>query len=267
MLASLYVSGDSWLHRMDARVKLLLAVCGLTLIFCSGNLWVMVAIIVAEQALLLSAGISGERLRGVWQVLWVTIALVFVLWVLFYQGQGPALLTWWRLHLTWDGLARGGVVALRLAAVAFMLFTWLFTTSETHLVLGLQWLGLPYSWGLTLAMGLRYVPTMAELFRMTAEAQQARGLDLSRSGPVARARAYVPITIAMLISALRAATNLAHALETRAFGASTQRSSLQQLHLRQVDLWSAIAIALATATLLGLRFLLGWGAAPLRLAG
>ncbi len=265
MLASLYVPGDSWLHRLDARVKLLLVACGLALIFAVGSVWTMAALVMAEQALLLSAGITRLRLGDVWRVLWVTMALVFVLWVAFYPGEGAAWLAWWRLRLTWDGLARGAVVALRLAAVAFMLFFWLFTTAETHLVLSLQWLGLPYAWGLTLAMALRYVPTMAELFRTTSEAQQARGLDLSHSGPIARAKAYVPITIAMLISALRTATSLAHALETRAFGASLHRTSLQRLYLRRVDVWCTVAIVLATAALLYLRFVRGWSATPLGL--
>jgi len=252
---------------MDARVKMLLVTCGLALVFSTGNVWVMITIVITEQAVLLSAGVSGSRVRGVWQVIWVTVALVFVLWVLCYPSEGPALLSWWRLHISWAGLARGAVVAVRLAAVAFLLFAWLFTTSETNLILSLQWLGLPYTWCLTLAMGLRYVPTMGELFRMTEEAQQARGLDLSRLGPLARARAYAPITVAMLISALRTATNLAHALDARALGATTHRTSLQRLQIRPADvLWAAGALTV-TAVLLVLRFGLGWGAAPIRLRG
>lgn len=267
MLASLYQPTDSWLHRLDARVKLLLVACGLAVIFGIGNVWLMTAAVLLEQGALLTARVSRGRVSWVWQVLWVTVSLVFVLWVLFYPLEGPALWSWWRIRLTWTGLATGLVVALRLAAVAFMLFIWLFTTSEVHLILSLQWFGLPYAWGLTLAMALRYVPTMAELFRMTEEAQQARGLDLSKSGPLAKARAYVPITVAMLISALRTATNLAHALESRALGVTARRTSLQRLHFRGADLAWAVGIVLVTALLLLARFAWGWGASPLRLVG
>lgn len=265
MLASLYYPADSWLHRMDARVKLALMVCGLILIFVTGNVWLMALLVAAGQGVLVSAHIAHDRIRGIWRAIWITVVLVFVLWVLFYPDEGPAFFSWWHIHLTWAGLARGAVIALRLAAVALVLFAWLFTTSETHLTLSLHWLGLPYVWCLTLAMALRYVPTMAELFRMTEEAQQARGLDLTHSGLLARARAYVPITVAMLISALRTATNLAHALDARALGAVPQRTWLHRLHMRGVD-WRWLLAGLAiTAIWLTLRYRVGWGAAPLRL--
>jgi len=100
MLASLYIPADSWLHHMDSRVKMLLVTCGLALVFSTGNVWVMITIVITEQAVLLSAGVSGSRVRGVGQVIWVTVALVFVLWVLCYPSEGPALLSWWRLHIS-----------------------------------------------------------------------------------------------------------------------------------------------------------------------
>lgn len=263
MLVSLYQPADSWLYRMDPRVKLLLVVCGLAVIFSLANAWLMIAAILLEQALLLSARVATPRLVWVWRMIWWTVVLVFVLWVLFYPVEAAAFWSWGPVHLSHIGLALGAVVALRLAAVAFLLFGWLFTTSEVELILSLQWLGLPYMWGLTLAMALRYVPTMAELFRMTEDAQQARGLDLARRSPLAKARAYVPITVAMLISALRMATNLAHALDARALGATRQRTSLQSLCFRAVDgLWVAAILGL-TLGWLWLRFALGWGASPL----
>ena len=72
--------------------------------------------------------------------------------------------------------------------LAFVVYAWLFSTDQTTLVRGLVALGLPFQWGLTLAMALRYLPTMANAFRMISDAQQARALDLRKGNPIQRAR-------------------------------------------------------------------------------
>ncbi len=80
-----------------------------------------------------------------------------------------------------------------------------------------------------------------------------------------RARAYMPIVVSMLITALRTAENLSRALESRALGASRKRTYLRQLHLRSVDVVWLVGIAGATLALVWARFALGFGVAPLAL--
>jgi len=136
------------------------------------------------------------------------------------------------------------------------------TTPERDLVQGLVRLGLPVSWGLVLAMALRYPATLRELFFTVREAQQSRGLRLEGRG-LRRARAHLPILIAMLVAALRSIERLAMALEARGFGGPARRSSLRVLRMRPLD-WLTLAITLALAlTTLGARLLLGFGAHPL----
>jgi energy-coupling factor transport system permease protein len=150
-----------------------------------------------------------------------------------------------------------------MGALAFVLFVWLFTTDQTALVRGLVGLGLPYEWGLTLGMALRYLPTMASAFVMISDAQQARGLDLAKRNPLQRARAYIPITVAMLITALRTAEGISYTLESRALGASRRRTDLHPLRYTTRDMWWTLVILAGTAMLLWARFAWGWGAGPL----
>ena len=268
MLASLYQPAASWLHRLDARVKLLGVVCGLALIFSIGNVWLMIATVALEQACYCSARVGRGRVGWVWRMIWVTVALVFVLWVLLYPLPGPAFWSWWWLRLTWEGLARGLVVAVRLAAVAFLLFGWLFTTSEVHLVLSLAVVWPALCLGADAGDGFALCAHHGRAFSHDHRGASRRGGSTSpRAGPLAKARAYVPITVAMLISALRTATNLAYALESRALGATTHRTSLLQLRFRRADLLWALGIVLGTGALLTARLAWGWGALPLALFG
>lgn len=267
VMYDLYQPGDSWLHRLDPRAKMLFALCGCLLLLLYKNLWLIVGILALTQLALLSAGIHWERLAWVWRITAPTMIMIALLWVVFYPAQQEAFFSWRFLRVGVDNLAEGIAMALRIGALAFVLFFWLFSTDQTILVRSLVTLGLPYTWGLTLAMALRYIPTMTNTFRMISDAQQARGLDLSARNPLKRARAYMPITVAMLITAFRTAENLSRALQSRALGASARRTFLRKLHLRPQDIAFMVSVALLAALLLWLRFAVGLGAYPLRLWG
>jgi energy-coupling factor transport system permease protein len=263
----LYQPGDSYLHRLDPRTKFALVACGIPLLLLFRNLWIVLAALATLHGLLLGAGIARSRLGWVWRVTLPPMVMIAVLWVLFYPGEGPALLEWWRIRVTATNVAEGLAVALRIGALAFLVFVWLYTTDQATLVRGLVALGLPYEWGLTLAVALRYLPTMAGVFGMISEAQQARALDLTGGGPLRRARAYIPIVVAMLISSLRTAENLSRALESRALGAAPQRTYLRALRYGRRDLIWTVAVLLLTVLLAWARFALGFGTHPLRLWG
>jgi energy-coupling factor transport system permease protein len=250
----LYQPGDSWLHRLDPRTKLLGVVCGCGVLLLYRNLGVMLAALLLIHLLLYSAHVARARIMWVWKLTLPTMIMIALLWVVFYPGEGPVLLAWWVVRVTAHNLAQGLAVALRISALAFTIFLWLFTTDQATLVRSLVALGLPYAWGLTIAMALRYLPTMASTLRMISDAQQARALDLTQGNPLKRARAYMPIIVAMLISALRTAENLSRALESRALGVSPRRTTLRPLHFRRRDLAATLLILAVTALLVWARY-------------
>jgi len=249
----LYQPGVSWLHRLDPRCKLLMALCLSLVVLVWGNLWVVLGALVLTQAALLSARVAPARLAAVWKAMLPTMTLIALLWLVLYPGRPPLLLTFWIVRISAHSLAQALAIALRLAALAFALFLWLFTTDQTALVRGLTALGLPYSAGLTLAMALRYLPSMGSALRMVSDAQQARGLDLHPRNPLVRARRYVPIIVAMLISAVRTAENLARALESRAYDPTAPRTALRPLRFRPVDWAWTVGTVLMTAAALWAR--------------
>jgi len=258
----LYQHGDSWMHRLDARVKLLLAVCGCGLLLLYDSLWIMAGGLIAVHLALLSAHIGGRKIIWVWKMALPTMLMVALLWVVFHRGEGRVLLRAWFVEVTARSLAQGLAAALRIGALSFAIFAWLFTTSQTALVRSLIWLGLPYEWGLTISMALRYLPTMGALFGTISDAQQARALDLTGRNPLRKARAYIPIVVAMLITAFRMAENLSRALESRALGTARRRTHLHPLRFRAVDGAWAVGTVLCTAALLWARYALNLGADP-----
>jgi len=261
----LYQPGTSWLHRLDPRSKMLIVACCSTCLLIMHNVWLLLGALCLTQAGLAIARVDPAKRAWVWKMLAPTMLMIAALWVIFYRGEGPLLFRLWFVQVTAINLAQGIAMALRIAALAFIIFLWLFTTDQGALVRGIVALGIPYTWGLTLAMALRYLPTMAGIFSMILEAQQARALDLESGGLIKRVRAYVPITVAMVITALRTADHLSRALESRALGAATPRTYLRALSLSRRDCVVSLAVVITTGLFLWARFALGVGVHPLHL--
>jgi energy-coupling factor transport system permease protein len=247
MMLDLYVRADAWYHRFDPRTKF-----GLTLLFVVAAALIrsplaMFALLALLHILPLSSRVPPARLLAAWRPLW-PITLVILVLGSFTWGAGAASV-WWRWGQVSVGPAsvlQAVTMALRVDALAFAFSLLLWTTEQGELVAGLTRLGLPHSASLTLAMSMQFVPTFGRIFGEIMEAQESRGLVIPRN-PLRAARAYLPVLIPLIITALRTVDHLAMALAARGYGAASRRTSRRQLRMRRAD---ALALAGGAVVLL-----------------
>ncbi len=258
----LYLAGDSWLHRLDPRAKLWLVLLAGIVGVLFRHVVILASLLSVAHLLLLSARIPARRLGLLWIRLAPLLIMILILQPLFAPGPGPDLFHLGPLRLTVAGILEGTSFALRMAALAFTAAAMLMTTEPTALVQGLVKLGLPYAWGLTVDLAIRYLPTTYGLFLTIHEAQQARGWIVNRGNLFRRARAYVPILVATIIAALRLSDNLGLALAARGLDYPAQRTVRHDIEFSKSD-WLAVAlVALLFGGLLLLRYGWGFGAEP-----
>jgi energy-coupling factor transport system permease protein len=252
----LYVRRDTPIHRLDPRVKLAFVAVATLLMFLWPSSWTAAVMIGVCLVGFWRAAIPAGHVARILRLVAPLMIMVFALTAIFGAGTGPALLSFGPFTVTAASLARGALLALRLLALAMIVFLWLYTTDQASMVRGFVALGLPYEWGLMLALALRYLPLFAALFEQVRDAQQARGLDLEQRSFRGRLQAYLPVLVAMVISALRHSERLGWALESRALGAQgVRRSTFRPLHLRRTDVIAFIALALILVAGVALRFL------------
>ncbi len=263
VIVDLYTERSSWLHRMDPRVKLLFVAGSLVILLVFKNLFFMVAAIFSLHLLHLSAKMPARKFGFIWKTLLPVSLLMLTLWVIFYPAGEP-LFEIWIVRITPTSIAQGLVLALRILCMAFVVFAWLYTTDQQSLVRSLVKLRLPYEWGLTLALALRYIPTFQGMFGIISDAQQARALNISSGKGFQRVRSMMPIFVAMIISSLRASDQLAKAMESRGLGArGVSRTSYFEIRMRPIDMFYTLALLLLFAGLLFLNLALGFGRQPL----
>jgi len=235
-----YVPGASFLHRLDPRVKLWCLLLGSVALFLVPALLPLLGFLIAWHLLLLAAGISWRALARLWKQMGILILLILVLNPLI-RSEGTALLTLGPLRLTVEGLQYAALLATRTLTLGFLLAALMFTTANTDLVRGLVRLGLPYSWGLTLSLTLRFLPAIQSLFWAVQEAQAARGWVPS-GGLVRRLRSYFPILVAVIVGTLRLSDQLTLALIARGLSSSGRRTVWRDLKMQPAD-WFALALS------------------------
>jgi energy-coupling factor transport system permease protein len=258
----LYLPRDTWLHRLDPRTKLLLVLLGGAVGLMYKQVAVLAGLLLLSHLALLSARIPLDRVRWLWSRLVPLLVMILILQPFFAPGPGPDLLRLGPLRLTLAGLLDGVTFALRAAALAFVAALLLLTTDPMGLVHGLVNMGLPYPWGLTVGLAVRYLPTTYGLFVTISEAQQARGWLVDEGGSIRRARSYVPILVATVIGALRLADRLGLALAARGLGYPAQRTTLYDLRFTLRDWLVAGSSTALFVGLLVLRYGVGFGAEP-----
>ncbi|MCK4313513.1 energy-coupling factor transporter transmembrane protein EcfT [Candidatus Bathyarchaeota archaeon] len=110
------------------------------------------------------------------------------------------------------------------------------TTSPDHLGLALEQTRVPFEFCFAFTTAVRFVPVLAEEAQTIMDAQKARGLELERGNFLKRIRNYIPILIPLIVSAIRRSLELAETMESRAWGATKNRTNLYTLKLHKGDL-------------------------------
>jgi energy-coupling factor transport system permease protein len=237
-----YVSGNSWLHRMDPRVKLFMTAVMMLAALRMNTFFPVITMLALIHVLFLSAGIPKVKFAQVWKMMLPVMVMIFLMWPFFYR-EGVSLVKFWVVDITLGGLFQGITMALRICVLGFACFSLLFTTGEARIIRGLVKLGVPYKLGLMLAIALRYLPTFFGIIGMVTDAQKARGLELDKGPLFKRLKAYIPILVAVLITAFKTSDNLSNALEARGFGAQVfRRTYYCDIRMRTVDYVAAALI-------------------------
>jgi energy-coupling factor transport system permease protein len=257
--------GDSWIHQADPRVKLLFTAGSIFLLLLIKNV-----VLIAVGLLIiilghLSARAPISRLSSVAKALLPVSILMFLLRMAFYPA-GELLWKLGPLQITAAGVAEGAALAFRILAMGYAVMLWLTTTEEEDLLLSLTKLGLPYSLALSLALALRFIPSVGESYSGIADAYQARGLELEGLSGLRWIRARVPIFTAMIIAAFRMSEELARSLEARGYGAADiERTSLRELDLRRSDWILAAGTVIIFVILIYANLVYGLGRAAIML--
>ena len=257
-----FFPGDSLVHRLDPRTKIVLTLAMIVCVFLSQG-FIGFALILAFTLLVCrSTGIGLKFIvRGLKPILYIVI-LTFAL-NLFFQTNGTVLWRWKFLRITEEGLRRALYMAIRLMLLVVVSQLLTLTTSPIALTDGLEALMKPlkrirfpaHEIAMMMSIALRFIPTLMEEADKIMKAQQARGADFESGGLLRRAKAMVPLLVPLFVSAFRRADELAMAMEARCYRGGEGRTRMRQLRCTRLDLAAFLIVAALIAAVAGLNIL------------
>ena len=252
-----YFPGDTVVHRLDPRTKILGLILYIVAIFEASG-WVGNALMIVLTALCMA--VSHIKPRNIFKGLKPMLFIIVFTGALnlFYTDGTPVLPGW---PITWEGAERSAKMILRIVLLITGTFLLTYTTSPMELTDGLDRLLSPlrkihvpvHEITMMMSMALRFIPTLIEETDKIMSAQKARGADFENGNLLQRAKALLPILVPLFVSSFRRADELAVAMESRCYHGGEGRTRMKQLRFAPRDLWALLLAVLLLAGLIVLK--------------
>ncbi len=254
-----YFPGNSPVHLLDPRTKILVLVAYIVVLFSAAN-WVSygVVFLFLAAAIAISAIPLKSILHGMKPLVFILI-FTGILNVFFTTGE-KLLVQFWIFNIYWEGILRAFFMVIRIFMLICGTFLLTYTTSPISLTDGLESLLGPlkkvkvpvHELSMMMCIALRFIPTLIEETDKIMSAQKARGADFESGNLVQRVKALVPILVPLFISAFRRADELATAMECRCYQGGDGRTKMKLLRykLRDYKTFGVCALLLAAVFVL-----------------
>ena len=237
-----YFPGNSVVHRLDPRTKLVMLVLYIVALFVAVS-WISYSVMMAF--LVTSIAISRIPVKSILKGMKpLVMILVFtgILNIFFTEGE-TVLVSFWVVEITLEGLIRAFFMMIRILMLITGTFLLTYTTSPISLTDGLESLLSPlkkiklpvHELSMMMCIALRFIPTLIEETDKIMSAQKARGADFENGTLMERVKALVPILVPLFISAFRRADELATAMECRCYQGGEGRTKMKLLRYNRND--------------------------------
>ena len=249
-----FFPGNSALHKLDPRMKLIITMIYIVALFVTDNLFGLLLCGVFGFAGYLISGISLVMIKKSLKPIIPIIIFTAVLNMLFVEGE--PIFELWILRPTYAGLMLATLMVIRIICLIAGSSLLTYTTSPIALTDGVEQLlnplkkvGVPvHELAMMMTIALRFIPTLIEETDKIMSAQKARGADMESGGLIDRAKALIPILIPLFVSSFRRADELALAMECRCYHGGEGRTRMKQLKYSGRD-WQALMISLVLLAL------------------
>ena len=241
-----FLPGNSFIHKMDARSKIILLIATIVFIFLCRNFVSLLLISLFSLIVIFMTKISFMKYLKSLKVILFIVILTGIL-NLFY-GTGDIIWQWWELKITTGGIINAVFVIVRIAILMMISAVLTYTTSPTDLTDALERLMKPLQFfhvkvheiAMMMTIALRFIPVLLDETDKITNAQKARGADMESGNIIQRVKALIPVLIPLFVSSFRRANDLAMAMECRCYNGGKNRTRMKVLHFTGVDIAAAI---------------------------
>lgn len=237
-----YVPGDSFIHRLDPRTKILTAILFIIQLFLIKSFLGYIFVVTFLGLIVWIAKLSPRYLYKGLKPVFMLIIITALLNVFMIQGE-ELLFQWKFLKIYREGVSTALFMVLRLIFLIMGSSLLTLTTSPIELTDGIERLlnpfkkiGVPaHELAMMMTIALRFIPTLMDETDKIMKAQMARGADFESGKLIQKAKSLIPLLVPLFISSFRRAEELAMAMEARCYRGGEGRTRMKQLKMESID--------------------------------
>ncbi len=255
-----YYPADSPIHKIDARVKIVITLLYILSLFIIES-FIGYAFVIASLAVIIKMSKVPFKfmVKGLKSLIFI-IVFTAIINLFVTKGETP-LFTVWRFTVTLEGVYFAIKMCLRIVLLIIGSSILTLTTTPIKLTDGIESLlkplskvGVPaHDIAMMMTIALRFIPTLLDETDKIIKAQQARGADFDTGNLVNKAKALVPILVPLFISAFRRADELAMAMEARCYAGGGQRTRMNVMKITSIDYVASVVFVIYFAVLVAIR--------------
>lgn len=248
-----YFIGNSVIHRIDPRMKILLTIAFIVMLFVIKNyLGFLVGILFVLFVIFASKIPLKLVLKSVKPIIPI---IIFTSILNLFLVDGQVLFEYGFIKITKEGIVLAVFMSIRIILLIMGSSMLTYTTSPIALTDAIERLLNPlkkikfpaHEMAMMMTIALRFIPTLIEETDKIMSAQKARGADLESGNFIQRAKALIPILIPLIVSAFMRADELAMAMECRCYKGGEGRTRMRQLRFTALDFYSAVIMIFSIA--------------------
>jgi len=246
-----YIPGESFIHKLDPRFKILISILFIVDLFLVNNLEGYLYILIFILATILISNLSFKYIYNGLKPILVLLLITAILNIFMTTG-GKLIWSWGFINIYEEGLIIAAFMIIRLVFLIMGTSILTLTTSPIELTDGIENLlnpfkriGVPaHELAMMMTIALRFIPTLMDETDKIMKAQMARGADFESGNLISRAKSLVPILVPLFISSFRRADELAMAMESRCYKGGEGRTRMKQLKITKKDYIASLAFTL-----------------------
>lgn len=249
-----FFPGKSPVHRLDARVKILLTAAFIVMLFMADSVW---ALLVGIGFTVITFFISRIPVKLMLKSLKpiAPIIIFTALLNLLFIRTGHVYFQAWFIKITSEGVNTAVFMVIRIVCLIIGTSLLTYTTSPIDLTDAIEKLFSPlkklkvpvHELAMMMTIALRFIPTLIEETDKIMSAQKARGADMETGNIIQKAKSLIPILIPLFVASFRHAEELALAMECRCYHGGDGRTRMKQLKMTWLDLWGTIFVIIFVA--------------------
>jgi len=237
-----YQFTESFLHKIDARVKIISVFIVIIFLFFFKSYYSYLVMLILCIFLVISSRVKFSAILSSFR------PILFLLFfsVFFQTFFTPGKEVVWQflfIKITEEGLSLAFYIALRLILLSFFTFILTSTTSTIEIAEGFKKIISPLKFlhfpsdeiALMVSIALQFVPILFEEADRIMKAQMSRGADFNRGSLSQRVKSFLPLVLPLLLNAFNRADQLAIAMESRGFVVGAKRVSYKEKPLKFKD--------------------------------